>query len=224
MEHVFRHRSIFPDRDLYSEKYMLLFKKREKPVFAKDHSYNLREHLNICFVNGNYTDLKCNLNGLQRGQFIGTREVVPRPEKGDLLATDFSLQVEEDWSGGLPAKLDDKHPKVSFNVKKFVHDDSFEVWSHVKLSAFTDYDRVKMSVYVTDIKGIRTKVGSARSLHTIISPGYALAAWLPLICKAPANTTWQVVVESTMACGPIYVDKPILVKDPLWSRSRFKKL
>jgi len=193
-------------------------------VIKKNHPYNLREHINVCFVNGNYTDLKCNLNGLQRGQFIGTREVVPRPKKGDLLATDFSLQVEEDWSGGLPAKLDDKHLKVSFNVNKFVYDDSFEVWSHVKLSAFADYDRVKMSVYVTDIKGVRTKVGSARSLHTIISPGYALAAWLPLICKAPANTTWQVVVEATVGREAIYVDKPILVKDPLWSRSRFKKL
>ena len=225
MEHIFRHRSIFPDRSLYSEKYMLLFKKREKPASEKKSPYILREHIDICFKNGNFTDLKCNLNGLQRGQFISTNAAVSLTEKKDFTSAGFSPRVGvEGWSGVLPARLDDKHSQISFSVEKFVHEESYQVWSHVKLSAFADYDRVKMSVFATDIRGVRTKVGNARSLHTILSPGYALAAWLPLICRVPVNTAWRVVIEVVAGGRPIYVDKLMLVKDPLWLKSQFEKL
>ena len=100
----------------------------------------------------------------------------------------------------------------------------YRVWSHVKLSSFADYNRIKMSVFAVSSQGVRTKTANARSPATILCLGSALDAWLPLICSVPADKDWQVVVKVTAGGRPVYVDKPMLIKDLPWPENRFKKL
>ena len=227
MEHLFHHRSIFPERGLFSEKYMLLFKKRKNPVKIKVASYNLRDCINVCFENGCFTDLKCNINGLQRGQFIGKNFLEIGGE--DVGVDSFFDQVEGcGKSAVLPVRLDERQSSVSFTIKKPGYAGSCSVWTHVRLSDPADYGKVKMFVFATSAEGLRTMLGSSKTPATILAAGSTIDAWLPLICTAPISADWQVggwqvVVETAVDADPVYVDEPILVKEPLWAQNWFEK-
>ena len=229
LEHVFRHRSIFPERGIFSEKNMLLFGKRKRPVKKKAASYNLKKCINVCLENGCFTDLKCNINGSQRGQFLGAGFI--QVGKDDIKSSEnFFAQVELDGNSvELPVEeLNSRRPAVSFTIKKPVHKGSYSVWSHVKLSASGDYDKLKMSVFATDAKGVRRMVGSNRSPAAILSAGPTLDLWQPLICKIDGGDesqakSWEVVVEALDVRGSIYIAEPMLVKLPRWSQTRFTK-
>ena len=208
---------------------MLLFHKRKKPVKKKSASYNLRKSINVCLENGRVTDLKCNINGLQRGEFIGTSSLSFEAGKGDVIVDSFLEQAEVDGKSVLlPVRLDEKRLAVSFTTKKPVHEGSYSVWSHVRLSVSDDYGKVKMLVFATGSKGLRKILGSSRSSTTILSAGATRDAWLPLICEVAEDDDWpaggwQVVVKIAADAGPIYVDEPMLIKEHLWSQIRFEK-
>ena len=72
-------------------------------------------------------------------------------------------------------------------------------------------------------------MGSSKSPVTILSAGSPVAAWLPIICNVFAGVDrqggdWQVDVAVTAGAESISVAEPMLLKDPLWSQSRFEKL
>jgi len=222
LEHVFRHRSIFPERDLFSEKFMLLFKKRKKPFLKKAGTYNLRNYINLCFENGQFTDLKCNLNGLKRGQFIFSPAVC----LGERNKVKYSEAVEAaDGSEALPVQLDGQRSSIIFPVKKPDHKGLSKAWSYVKLATLSDYNKVKMSVVVNNCRGVQKMVGYSQVPATILS-GAPLNAWLPIVCKVSCEADcplgdWQVEVAAEAVSKPILVERPVWLKDPPWSKSQF---
>jgi len=230
LEHVFRHRSIFPERGLFSEKFMLLFKKREEPLAQKAEVYNLRQLINVCFETGHYTDLKCNLNGLERGQYVSEGGSFPKAETE--LPKKPGIQESTKVSGrheDVPVQLDGQRPEVFFRVEKPGGKGLSEMWSHVKLAAWSDYAKVKMQVSVVNSSGRRLIAGCNRVPAQILSAESPLGAWLPVICKISPEVNspggdWQVQVVAPAAGKPVLVDEPMWVKNPPWSQSRFVAL
>ena len=227
LEHVFRHRSIFPGRGLFSEKFMLLFKKREQPLLQKAAVYNLRQQINVCFETGHFTDLKCNLNGLERGQYVSTDISFERAEIEPSQKAEMGGNSAVSGRRGIaPVLLGGPRPEVFFRAGKPVGKGLPEIWSHVKLAAWSDYAKVKMQVFVENSGGRRIIAGRSRAPAQILSAGSPLGAWLPIICKISPEVDFpggdcQVQVAAPDAGKPVLVDKPMWVKNPPWSQSRF---
>ena len=218
LEHVYRHRSVFLDRALVSEKYMLLFKRCKTESVGKRAmaSPRLREQINDCLARGAFTDLQCNLDR-DLGEYVCSEKMpFHQPRADRLFSRVGGKMVRHDDI----FKLDRQRPVLVFKEKTAAPNERNwgRIWFFVTQSLPGDYKRLKISV-----------CGRKRVWPTILAAQSLSGIWLPMICDAwlkpyAETPSFTIRFDASAVQGDLQVSAPQSIVDPPWpSFARFIK-
>jgi hypothetical protein len=214
LEHVYRHRSRLPLRGLYSEKYMLLFARREKERVAVRKYYNLKNDIISCMAKGAITEMVCDISGLNRGS-----KWYDYKKSGHYPVSTETLFFNDQCPGEIQIEVGQKAvSQVSCQLEKTK---DTTVWTHVRVEKRSDLAKPEMMVSGESTDELSKTFVRAISLNMIPNVGSALGGWLPMLCCldspgcrfAPGSLQVKLGVEKKTA-GKIIFTGVQIIKEP----------